>query len=260
MSDNNNKDYSWLTEYFLKKSKEKITLITTKRIQQEIEKYPQFDPSVDLKRILVFSGALKFKRRSDSAEMWGLASENYSELGFKNKQAISMVLKKMEKDRDNVPKYLAQVILLHPRYNQRKFSTICEKMDGFTKNEIRRILVFSGALKFRVGEKEYWGLATKSLDLLGFSSENTPKKIIGMIRTNPERMPFHLISLILEHPLYYRRSIDAIKQKIGGFSTKEIRLILYEVGAMPFRDDKKREYWGLEARNKKLLKKLGWTK
>lgn len=62
-------------------------------------------------------------------------------------------------------------LLNHPNWTQRSFSAISEKIGGFEPDELRKLLVRSGAVRFyrnnSDGEKEeLWGLTSKNLKKL----------------------------------------------------------------------------------------------
>jgi len=207
----------------------------------------------ELQRALIFAGAVRFEPKIGREMLWGLAVENLEILGLKNKDSIKDILENIEKEKELMPKYLAQIILIHPSYKYRKFLTIQKKLKGFKKDEIRRILVYAGALRFTIGGEEYWGLATRSLDMLGFAYKKPPKYLLEDMNNKSELMPYHLTRLLLEHPLYYRRTFGMIKQKLQGFKDNEIRSILVDIDAIKFKDGNGIEYWGLRRRNKEIL-------
>jgi hypothetical protein len=49
-------------------------------------------------------------------------------------------------------------LLLHERWALRSFDQIKHHLGGFDDNELRRLLVQAGALRFGVGGREMWGL------------------------------------------------------------------------------------------------------
>lgn len=49
-------------------------------------------------------------------------------------------------------------LLLHKRWALRSFSQIKHHLGGFSDDELRRLLVQAGALRFDAGGKEMWGL------------------------------------------------------------------------------------------------------
>lgn len=55
-------------------------------------------------------------------------------------------------------------LLLHPDWNQRSFDEIKRRLKGFEDNELRRLLVRSGAVAFSSdsGEREWWGLRERN--------------------------------------------------------------------------------------------------
>ncbi|MEC4984497.1 MAG: hypothetical protein SAJ37_17330 [Oscillatoria sp. PMC 1068.18] len=58
---------------------------------------------------------------------------------------------------------------------------------------------------------------------------------------------------LLEHPKWKRRSFEAIKYRLGGFSDEELQKILVRAGAIRFKDSEGKEYWGLIHRNSEAL-------
>ena len=47
---------------------------------------------------------------------------------------------------------------MHPAWAQRSFGAIRHRLGGFEENELRRILVQAGAVRFAAAGNEYWGL------------------------------------------------------------------------------------------------------
>ena len=234
----------------------KVTKFYFETIKKQVRKLEYLSDD-DLRRKLIFSGAARFTSEN-KRELWGLVKENLESLGIIDSDLQQEIILDSKYYKNEKQKLLAKVLLLHPEYNQRKFSTLKEKFGGLRSNEIRRILVVVGGLRFfSYGGKEYWGMALRNLDLLGFAYENPPRRILKGISEKPNEMPYHLASLLLEHPMYYRRSFEAIKNKLGGFKDSELWDILLEVDAIPFDDKFGNQYWGLRRKNKKLLQKLG---
>ena len=235
------------------------TMIRFKKILEN-EEIAKLGSHNKLRKELVYAGALKFEKSSgpkEDKEYWGLALENLDAIGIINKDSVKRIIENMEKNKELMPKYLVQLLLNHHKFKQRKFSTIRSKFEFFSDNEIRRLLVFSGALRFSFKGEEYWGLATRNLERLGFQEgEDTAIATLKKMKREPQRMPYHLVELLLENPFYYRRTFLAICQKLGGFTDDEVKSILIEIGAIGFEDKEHREYWGLERRNKELLDKL----
>lgn len=75
-------------------------------------------------------------------------------------------------------------LLKHPRWAKRSFKQISARLGGFEDNELRRLLVRAGAVRFSKDGVEYWGLVERNRDLLnvrdsaaaGFSAEDDPAK------------------------------------------------------------------------------------
>ena len=58
-------------------------------------------------------------------------------------------------------------LLEHHSYGLRKFSTIRDHVSGFQDDELRQLLVRSGALRFRgTGGTELWGLRSRNMERL----------------------------------------------------------------------------------------------
>lgn len=58
---------------------------------------------------------------------------------------------------------------------------------------------------------------------------------------------------LLSHPDWELRSLDAIRQRFGGFDDDELRRILMRAGAVRFRSGTGAEMWGLLERNRGRL-------
>ncbi|MCZ6676545.1 MAG: hypothetical protein O7E52_04770 [Candidatus Poribacteria bacterium] len=58
---------------------------------------------------------------------------------------------------------------------------------------------------------------------------------------------------LLESDRWEKRSFDAIKSRLGGFSDDELRKILVRAGAVRFRGQNAEELWGLMSRNRSDL-------
>ena len=58
---------------------------------------------------------------------------------------------------------VAKKLLESPKWNMRSFEEIKKRLAGFTDDELRKILVRSGAVRFEgEGGKELWGLISKN--------------------------------------------------------------------------------------------------
>jgi hypothetical protein len=61
----------------------------------------------------------------------------------------------------------ARKLLLHKRYRFRTFKTLSHHLGGFEDDELRKILVQSGAVRFRdAAGVEVWGLLDRVKDTL----------------------------------------------------------------------------------------------
>jgi hypothetical protein len=61
----------------------------------------------------------------------------------------------------------ARALLEHEKWNMRSLEEIKKRIGGFDDNELRRILVRAGAVKFDGNDgKELWGLISKNKDKL----------------------------------------------------------------------------------------------
>jgi hypothetical protein len=61
---------------------------------------------------------------------------------------------------------VAHELLMHPAWAQRSFGAIQHRLGGFEEDELRRILVQAGAVRFTSGGNEYWGLIERNRDAL----------------------------------------------------------------------------------------------
>lgn len=59
-----------------------------------------------------------------------------------------------------------RLLLKHQRWTLRSFSLIRSYVRGFSDEELRRLLIRSGALCFSAGGKEWWGLRERNQDRL----------------------------------------------------------------------------------------------
>lgn len=59
-------------------------------------------------------------------------------------------------------------LLMHKKWKQRSFEEIEKKLGGFEPEELRKLLVRSGAVRFygSVADKEFWGLISRNKDAL----------------------------------------------------------------------------------------------
>ena len=63
---------------------------------------------------------------------------------------------------------VARKLLQDPAYSQRTFKTISHHLGGFEEDELRKLLVQAGTIRFTDGVgKEIWGLIERSETLLG---------------------------------------------------------------------------------------------
>ena len=74
------------------------------------------------------------------------------------------------------------------------------------------------------------------------------KKLKMELRT--EFMAEQATRTLLESDKWGKRSFDAIKKRLGGFSDDELRKILVRAGAVRFESVEGEELWGLIARNR----------
>lgn len=63
---------------------------------------------------------------------------------------------------------VARQLLEHKNWKRRSFKAIKYRLgDAFDDNELRKILVRAGAIRFEDGDgKEYWGLISRNQDIL----------------------------------------------------------------------------------------------
>jgi hypothetical protein len=57
---------------------------------------------------------------------------------------------------------VARALLEDERWKKRSFSAIKKRLGGFEDNELRKILVRAGAIRFESKDDEYWGLLSKN--------------------------------------------------------------------------------------------------
>lgn len=58
-------------------------------------------------------------------------------------------------------------LLMHEKWKQRSFEEIDKKIGGFEQNELRKLLVRSGAVRFYdPSGNEFWGLISRNQDRL----------------------------------------------------------------------------------------------
>lgn len=59
-------------------------------------------------------------------------------------------------------------LLMNEKWKMRSFSEISRKIGGFEDDELRKLLVRSGAVRFynATGEKELWGLLSRNKDVI----------------------------------------------------------------------------------------------
>ena len=74
------------------------------------------------------------------------------------------------------------------------------------------------------------------------------RKLKAELRT--EFMAEKAARALLESEKWSKRSFDAIKKRLGGFSDDELRKTLVRAGAVRFESDGGEELWGLIARNR----------
>lgn len=61
----------------------------------------------------------------------------------------------------------AKQLLSNANWEKRSFAEISKRLGGFEENELRKILVRAGAVRFKNGDKEeLWGLISRNKDAL----------------------------------------------------------------------------------------------
>jgi len=58
--------------------------------------------------------------------------------------------------------HVARELMNDPRWEQRSFEAIKSRLGGFADDDLRRILVRAGAIRFSVSGKEHWGLLERN--------------------------------------------------------------------------------------------------
>lgn len=67
----------------------------------------------------------------------------------------------------------AQHFLSHKGYTDRSFQLLSERLGGFESNELRRILVRAGAIRYeRSNGAEYWRLLSRDVEAIAKAKEN----------------------------------------------------------------------------------------
>ena len=59
---------------------------------------------------------------------------------------------------------VARLLLENENWKKRSFDEIKRRLGGFEDNELRKILVRSGAVKFDAPDKELWGLISRNIE------------------------------------------------------------------------------------------------
>jgi hypothetical protein len=62
--------------------------------------------------------------------------------------------------------HVARELMSDARWDQRSFDAIQSRLGGFADDDLRRILVRAGAIRFTVSGKEHWGLLERNREHL----------------------------------------------------------------------------------------------
>jgi len=124
-------------------------------------------------------------------------------------------------------------LLEDPRYpkHRRSFKVIRDSVAAFSDDELRQILIYSGAIRF--GDKiEFWGMALKNIQTSDFSQEELTV-IKNDIQNNSKVVPQHIMKIILRDPKFpnRQRSLEKIIHYFTGFPQDKVKMILTLIGA-----------------------------
>jgi hypothetical protein len=61
---------------------------------------------------------------------------------------------------------VARELMSDPKWEQRSFEAIQSGLGGFAEDDLRRILVKAGAIRFTVSGREHWGLLARNRERL----------------------------------------------------------------------------------------------
>ena len=136
---------------------------------------------------------------------------------------------------------LVTVLLNDPRFpdHKRTFNTIRTTVTIFSDDELRQILLYSGAIRFGTDLNELWGLATKTISLSKFSQQDLDI-VYDDMKNNPEKVPEHSLKIILKDSKFPQgiRSFTQIQKYFKGFSEKQLRIFLLKIQAHGMSNDK----------------------
>jgi hypothetical protein len=190
---------------------------------------------------------LEMMKRNLASNESGETTEVKQDISIVHYQPISFL--DDSKVKENIGKLR---IHLETGDHQRSFSGIRQKIKEIADNELRKLIVYAGGLKFvniNTG-KEFWGLPKRNKKELNFSENDFPDDIVEEIKQNRDKTPGLLAKILLFNPMYNLRTFEMIKQKIDGFSDEELRGILRSIEAVALNGiQSKREYWTLPFRN-----------
>lgn len=121
-----------------------------------------------------------------------------------------------------------------------------ESVPGFSNEELRKILLYAGGLRFDGKKGEMWGLPERNKGKLNFSEDNFPIQIIEEMKQNLGDVPKYLAKILLLDPQYKLRTFDTLKRRLSMTSVDEVRGILKSIDAVALVGKRTgTEYWAL---------------
>jgi len=131
----------------------------------------------------------QIKNNKEDLERKLAADVHSAELRFGNENAALEARLRATYRLEYAAENVALELMKDPRYEMRSFSIIAHHLGGFEPNELRKILVRVGAVRFFDTEKiEYWGLLQRNWGNLGRKPDFEFTNAIGgtqLGQTNP---------------------------------------------------------------------------
>jgi hypothetical protein len=81
---------------------------------------------------------------------------------------------RQERRMEDVAETAIILLLEHPRWKQRSFTQVSARLGGIHDDELRRLLVRAGAVRFMKDGDEYWGLLDRNRDALNSRDSGSP--------------------------------------------------------------------------------------
>ena len=130
--------------------------------------------------------------------------------------------------------------LSDPRFTEgkRTFEMLRIVIPFFSAETLRKILIYSGAIKFGSPTKELWGLATRTINLSKFSQQEI-EQMNEDLKNNPERVAQNSMKIVFKDPRFPQgiRSLEQIMKYFTGFSERETQNILLKIHARGLRNN-----------------------